>query len=91
LIFVLAADLLHSAINKAFREGLLSAPYSPDFGMDYPVVQYADDTLVILCACPVEITVLKNILDRYAASTRLHINYHKSSIAPINMSSDLTA
>jgi hypothetical protein len=27
LIFVLAADLLQSAINKAFREGLLRAPF----------------------------------------------------------------
>jgi hypothetical protein len=59
--------------------------------MDYPIIQYVDDTLVILPACPVHLNVLKNILDTYAASTGLHINYHKSSIALINMSSDMTS
>jgi hypothetical protein len=29
-IFVLAADLLHSAINMAFRENMIAAPFSPD-------------------------------------------------------------
>jgi hypothetical protein len=38
LIFVLAADLLQSAINKAFRDGLLQAPFSPDYGVDFPVI-----------------------------------------------------
>ena len=38
LIFVLAADLLQSAINKALRDNLLQAPFSPDFGMDFPVI-----------------------------------------------------
>jgi hypothetical protein len=50
LIFVLAADLLQSAINKACHDGTLRAPFSPDYGMDFPVIQYADDTLVIMQA-----------------------------------------
>jgi hypothetical protein len=50
LIFVLAADLLQSAINKAFLDGTLRAPFPPDYGMDFPVIQYADDTLVIMQA-----------------------------------------
>jgi hypothetical protein len=40
LSFVLAADLLQSIINKAFRQGLLKAPFSPDFGVDFPIIQY---------------------------------------------------
>jgi hypothetical protein len=66
LIFVLAADLLQSAINKAFREGLLRAPFPPDFGMDFPVVQYADGTLVIFPADIEQVLVMKNILEKYA-------------------------
>jgi hypothetical protein len=85
LIFVLAADLLQSAINKAFREGLLRAPYSPDYGMDYPVVQYADDTLVIMPADISQILTMKKILQDYADSTGLKINFHKSSMIPINI------
>jgi hypothetical protein len=85
LIFVLAAYLLQSAINKAFREGLLRAPYSPDYGMDYPVVQYADDTLVIMPADISQVLIMKKNLQDYADSTGLKINFHKSSMIPINI------
>ena len=47
LLFVLAADLLQCIINKAYRDGLLLAPL-PINGMDFPIIQYADDTLLIL-------------------------------------------
>ena len=86
LIFVLAADLLQSAINAAFRQNILKPPLSPDFGADYPVVQYADDTILIMPACPQQITIMQDILQKYAASTGLHINFHKSSLIPLNMS-----
>ena len=56
--------------------------------MDFPVVQYADDTIVIMPACPEQITVMKDILDTYAQSTGLHINYHKSVMIPINLSEE---
>jgi hypothetical protein len=86
LIFVLAADLLQAAINKAFRDGILQAPFSPDFGMDYPIVQYSDDTLIIMPACPLQVTAMKEILEKYALSIGLKINFHKSSLIPINLS-----
>lgn len=44
LLFVLAADLLQSMVNKANRDGLLLHPLGLTFGGDYPIVQYADDT-----------------------------------------------
>jgi hypothetical protein len=68
LIFVLAADLLQSAINKAFRQGLLKAPFSPDFGADIPIIQYADDTLIIMPADTEQIRIMKEILEQYALS-----------------------
>jgi hypothetical protein len=46
LLFMLAVDLLQSIVNKAFRANILKHPLSKDFGQDYPIVQYADGTLV---------------------------------------------
>jgi hypothetical protein len=88
LIFVRAADLLQSAINKAFLDGTLRAPFSPDYGMDFPMIQYADDTLVIMQADQDQVLVMKHILELYAKSIGLKINFHKSSMVPINLASD---
>src|ERR1043165_1676715 len=49
LLCVLAADLLQAAINLEFRQGNLLAPI-PAEGQDYPVVQYTNDTIVVLPA-----------------------------------------
>jgi hypothetical protein len=53
--------------------------------MDYPVIQYADDTLIIMPACNQQVIIMKDILDKYATSTGLHINYSKSVLIPINL------
>jgi hypothetical protein len=91
LIFVLAADLLQSAINKAFRQGLLKAPFSPDYGADFPIIQYADDTLIIMPADTDQVVIMKEILEQYAMSTGLKINFHKSSLVPINLTENSAA
>jgi hypothetical protein len=51
LLFVLGADLLQSIINKASHMGLLKLPIKVGFITDFPVVQYADNTLLIMEAC----------------------------------------
>jgi hypothetical protein len=38
-------------------------------------------------AYPKQLFYLKAILNSYAESTGLHVNYHKSNMYPINMSS----
>jgi retron-type reverse transcriptase len=47
LLFVIAAELLQVLINKAASQGLLKAhiPHDDD---EFPIIQYADDTLLIL-------------------------------------------
>jgi retron-type reverse transcriptase len=85
LLFVLAADLLQSAINKAYRNGLLTLPFPTHEDTDFHVVQYADDTLIILPAHTQQVQIMKDILQQYAQSTGLIINYHKSSMIPINI------
>ena len=57
----------------------------PHASNDFPVVQYADDTILILKADLAEVQHLKSLLDIFAESTGLKVNYHKSSIIPINV------
>jgi hypothetical protein len=55
---------------------------------DFPIIQYADDTLLIMEACPQQLIALKSILNTLANSTRLKVNYSKSSMFPINLSKE---
>ena len=50
LLFVLAADLLQSILNDALRKILVKLPLNTPSSQDFPVIQYADDTLLILQA-----------------------------------------
>jgi hypothetical protein len=52
LLFVLAADLLQSLVNRAKDMGLLRVPIDVGYTLDFPIIQYADDTLLIMEACP---------------------------------------
>jgi retron-type reverse transcriptase len=85
LLFVLAADFLQSLLNKAMEQGLLRPPIPSTACPDFPVIQYADDTLIILQADASQLICLKAILNTFAASTGLKVNYSKSNLMPINM------
>jgi len=47
LLFVLAAQLLQVLVNRAATMNLLKAPI-PQPTDDFPIVQYADDMLLIM-------------------------------------------
>ena len=79
LLFVLAADLLQTVINNAKDQGLLKLPIITGASNDFPVIQYAHDTLVIMEACPTQLTVLKDLLNTFAQSTWLKVNYVRYS------------
>ena len=49
--------------------------------MDYPIIQYADDTLIIMPADITQLLYLKRLLEKLSASTGLKVNYNKTSIA----------
>jgi hypothetical protein len=55
-------------------------------GSDFPIVQYADDTLLILE--PSQLLTLKQILSTFASDTGLKVNYDKSIMLPINISQE---
>lgn len=59
LLFVLAADFLQTIVNKAWSLGVLKHPLLEDFGGDYLIVQYADDTLFIM---PTDARILFNFM-----------------------------
>jgi hypothetical protein len=88
LLFVLAADLLQSIVNKAWQSGILNHPLSNVFEDFFPIVQYADDTLLILLADARQLFNLKCLLRPFSDSTGLHVNFQKSFLVPINVSDE---
>jgi hypothetical protein len=50
LLFVLAADLLQCIVNKAHAQGLFQMPIPSRDGSGFPIIQYADDTIIIMKA-----------------------------------------
>jgi len=59
LLFVLAADFLQSLINKGKDMGLINLPIPLQIEKDFPIIQYADDTLIIMEGDPRQLFFLK--------------------------------
>ena len=79
LIFVLAADLLQSILNKAIRLNLITAPLQVKSCPHIPIVQYADDTMVVMQADTRQLFCLKALLNTFASATGLKVNYGSQS------------
>jgi hypothetical protein len=88
LLFVFAADLLQTLVNDLKNQGLQSLPIPERAGVDFPIVQYADNTLLIMEACPDQLFVLKNLLHSFVASMGLKVHYNKSVLVPLNISEE---
>jgi hypothetical protein len=86
LLFVLAADTLQSMVNHAMRENSLHRPLALQCSSSFPIVQYADDTLVH--ADVHQLIHLKDLLQRFGEATGLRVNYDKSNLIPINIPDD---
>jgi hypothetical protein len=82
---VLVADFLESIIHKAMRNGFLSRPLPLTSSLDSSVIQYVDDTLLILPANEGQLLLLKNLLIDFGNATGLKVNYDKSNLIPINI------
>jgi hypothetical protein len=70
----LAAEFLQYLINDSKQNGHLTLPI-PYGSNDFPIVQYADDNILIMKADITEVLHLKNLLADFAAFTGLHVNY----------------
>lgn len=56
--------------------------------MDFPIVQYAYDTLLLLQADGRQLVFLKALLHRCADFMGLRVNYQKLQMYPINVSGE---
>jgi len=68
LLFILATEILQYVINDAYHAVHFTMPI-PIATNDFPVVQYADDTIIIMRADQHQISYLKNLMDTFAEST----------------------
>ena len=84
----MAADLLQCVVNKAHNQGLFELPIPSHEGADYPVIQYADDTILIMKASQRELFTLKGLLESFSQSIGLRVNYGKSCLVPLNMTNE---
>jgi hypothetical protein len=69
--------------RKAYEDGFITHPI--ENGGPLPVLQYADDTLLILHGSIQQATFAKSILDAFAMFTGLTINFQKSTFVPLHM------
>jgi len=79
-MFLLVADVLRQLIRT---DGGVRHPAMDNASCS--VLQYADDTLIVLKAAPGDVIRLKILLDQFATATGLRINFHKSTIVPMNV------
>ena len=61
-------------------------PVRLQYSSEFPILQYADDTLINLEGCGRQLFILKALLISFALSTRLKVNFQKSMMVPINIS-----
>lgn len=68
--------------------GLLNLPIPMRTDSSFPIVQYADDTLIIMEGDPRQLFFLKTLLHNFTSSTGLKVNYSKSLMLPININEE---
>jgi len=72
-------------INKGKVLGLLNllVPLGPN--ADFLVLQYVDDTLIILEGWPRQVHFLKLVINTFSKATGLKVNFQKSMMLPVNL------
>lgn len=85
LLFVLAVDFLQTILNEAMRNNIILAPLRINSYPDFPLIQYVDDTILVLPAEIIDLNQIRNLLLHFAAQTGLKVNYNKSVIIPMNV------
>lgn len=88
LLFVLDADFLQTLLNSAKDRGLLQLPVNLPHIHDFPILQYADDTLIFMQGDARQMFFLKALLHNCAESTSFRVNYSKSMMILVNVSKE---
>ncbi|KAM0912867.1 hypothetical protein ACQ4PT_012526 [Festuca glaucescens] len=79
-LFLIVADVLQRLIQ---RDNTLQHPLVD--GAPCPMLQYTDDTLIILRADGGAARHLRLLLEQFDNATGLHINFHKSTLVPMHV------
>jgi hypothetical protein len=69
-LYVLGSDLLQDVVNDLLSQGALSLPLQTG-DTDFLIIQYADDTLLVLPAEMDQLLALKKMLLDFSSSTGL--------------------
>jgi hypothetical protein len=77
--------LVAETLQKMIQAEAAVITHPLDSGAPCAVLQYVDDTLLVLRGDPQGVSRLKSVLDQFAAATGLSINYNKSTAVPIHM------
>ena len=64
MLFVIVVDLLQTVTNDMLRRGGLTLPIKTN-DSEFPIVQYADDTLLIIRDVDSQLLALKEILHAF--------------------------
>ncbi|KAK1632843.1 hypothetical protein QYE76_007158 [Lolium multiflorum] len=83
-LIIIVVDVLQRLIHQAWANGFLLHPVSSE--VPCPVLQYADDTLILCNASPEAAACLKQILNDFASATGRAITFHKSCFIPMHVS-----
>lgn len=78
-LFIIVADVLQRLIK--LDQGIRH----PAADCTYPVLQYADDTLILVRAEVSDIRRIKCQLDQFSNATGLKINFNKSTLVPMHV------
>ena len=70
------------------QEHLIESPIITRSCQEFPIIQYADDTLLIMPAEERQLSHIKSLLHFFTEYTGLKVNYHKSFLVPINVPDD---
>jgi hypothetical protein len=82
MLFILVMDVLNSLIEYATLKGLLQ-PLAVQQAR-HRVSFYADDAVIFLWPCNLDLIVIKHLLDIFGHVSGLQTNMSKSSISPIH-------
>jgi hypothetical protein len=88
LLFVLRVGLLQYIVNKASTLGIFSWSIGSSPTSKFLIIQYVDDTWLIIKSSESELFYLKGVLNYFAISTGLKVNYSKSCLMPINVNNE---
>lgn len=67
------------------NHGLVQHPLPTRASQDFSIIQYADNTVIMMHACSIQLQYIQNLLMHFVVFTRLRVNYRMSIMVPINM------